>query len=194
MRNSHDWPLYFEKTKDSPARENLQRAIKLFEEENICASAVDIGSGAGNDIRFLLKKGWKIIAFDKDPTSIKMIQNEFGSASNLTLIQADFSQIKFEKVELINCSYVLPFCEVNYFDKLMTLIQENIKPNGRFSGNFFGNHHEWVECTLKTKEEVLEMFKDFEIEYFMETEVDKKSALGVDTHFHNFDLVAKKLI
>lgn len=43
-----------------------------------------------------------------------------------------------------------------------------------------------------SKTEVLELFKDFDIIHFKEIEEDKKTALGVEKHWHIYDVIAKK--
>lgn len=192
MPNNENWPLYLDLTKNAFPRENLIRAIQFFSLENKKGTVIDIGSGAGNDVRFLLYCGWKISGFDSEQVSVEMINKEFGNNPKLKMQHADFKNIKFKPVDLINCSYVLPFCQSEYFDKLMDKIIKNIKSGGRFAGNFFAPNHSWTDCTLKSKDEVQAYFTDFEIEYFLETENDRKSALGEDTHFHNFDIVARK--
>jgi tellurite methyltransferase len=192
MPNNEDWPKYIELSRNSGPRENLVRAMDLFSIEKIKGTAIDLGAGAGNDIRYLLNLDWNIIGFDFESSSVEIINTEFAANTKFKMYQADFKEIKFKPVELINCSYVLPFCETDYFEKLMSKIIKNIKSGGRFAGNFFAPNHSWTNCTLKSKEEVLTYFKDFEIEYFHETEIDRKSAMGEDIHFHNFDVVAKK--
>ena len=42
------------------------------------------------------------------------------------------------------------------------------------------------------KEEVLALFKNFDIIHFKEIEVDKKTALGVEKHWHIYVVIAKK--
>lgn len=61
---------------------------------------------------------------------------------------------------------------------------------------FFGTKDSWVEIKPKmvflSKTEVLELFKDFDIIHFKEIEEDKKTALGVEKHWHIYDVIAKK--
>lgn len=192
MSNDANWPLYFEKTKNGNPRENLVRVIDLFQNENFKGVCLDIGSGAGNDIHFLLEKGWKVLAFDPEVESQRIIQERFPNQSKLQFSRASFKEIPWEMVDLINCSYVLPFCEKEYFDTLMHKIVSHIKPGGRFSGNFFGPHHSWNHLCLVNKDEALSFFKDFELEYINEIEEDKISALGDEVYFHNIDLVGRR--
>ena len=104
---------------------------------------MDIGSGAGNDVLYLLEKGWKVLAFDPEEESQRIIQERFSNQPNLQFTRANFKEIPWEMVDLINCSFVLPFCEQEYFDSLMHNIVSNIRPDGRFSRNFFGPNHSW---------------------------------------------------
>ena len=68
--------------------------------------------------------------------------------------------------------------------------------NGYFVGNFFGNNDKWKstkeEITFFTKEQVIELFKDFEIIEFKEVERDDFTGLGKMKHWHIFNVIAKK--
>jgi SAM-dependent methyltransferase len=192
MSNDYNWPLYFEKTQNGKPRENLVRALDLFARENFHGLCMDIGSGAGNDISYLLDKGWKVIAFDPEEDSQRIIHERFPSHPNLNFTKASFKEISWEMVDLINCSYVLPFCEKDYFDTLMQNIITHVKPGGRFAGNFFGPRHGWNHLNLVSKEKALSYFSNFNIEYIHEVEEDKISALDEEIFFHNIDLVARK--
>ena len=192
MPNDYNWPLYFEKTQNGKPRENLVRALDLFAKENFHELCMDIGSGAGNDISYLLDKGWKVIAFDPEEDSQRIIHERFPSHPNLNFTKASFKEISWEMVDLINCSYVLPFCEKDYFDTLLQNIITHVKPGSRFAGNFFGPRHGWNHLNLVSKEKALSYFSNFNIEYIHEVEEDKISALDEEIFFHNIDLVARK--
>lgn len=192
ISNDDNWPLYFEKTRNGNPRENLVRVIDLFDKENFQGLCMDLGSGAGNDISYLLDKGWKVIAFDPEEESKRIIHERFPNQSNLQFTRASFKEISWEMVDLINCSFVLPFCEKEYFDTLMQNIVTHVKPGGRFAGNFFGPRHGWNHLNLVSKEKALSYFSNFEIEYIHEVEEDKISALGEEIYFHNIDVVGRR--
>ena len=63
-------------------------------------------------------------------------------------------------------------------------------------GTFFGIKDLWVETKPKVvfllKEEVLALFKNFDIIHFEEIEEDRKTALGVKKHWDIYDVIAKK--
>ena len=192
LSNEANWPLYFEKTRYGNPRENLVRVIELFDKENFQGVCMDIGSGAGNDVLYLLEKGWKVLAFDPEEESQRIIQERFSNQPNLQFTRANFKEIPWEMVDLINCSFVLPFCEKEYFDSLMDIIVSNIRPDGRFSGHFFGSNHSWNHLCLVSKKKALSYFHEFDLEYINEIEEDKISALGEDIYFHNIDVVGRK--
>ena len=61
---------------------------------------------------------------------------------------------------------------------------------------FFGIKDSWVETKPKVvfllKEEVLALFKNFDIIHLKEIEEDRKTALGVEKHWHIYVVIAKK--
>ena len=68
--------------------------------------------------------------------------------------------------------------------------------DGYFVGNFFGLNDSWVnikpKMTFLSKEEVLALFKDFDIVDFKEIERDGKTAIGKIKHWHTYEIIAKK--
>lgn len=108
----------------------------------------------------------------------------------------NFESLELEKNNLIVANYCLPFCNKNNFEELWNKINDSILKDGYFVGNFFGNNDEWKstkeEITFLTKEQVIELFKDFEIIEFKEVEKDGATGLGKMKHWHIFDVIAKK--
>lgn len=68
--------------------------------------------------------------------------------------------------------------------------------DGYFVGNFLGLNDSWVEknknMIFLSKNQVLELFNDFEIVYFKEIEKDSKTAFGVEKHWHIYEIIAQK--
>jgi SAM-dependent methyltransferase len=193
MSNDSDWNKYFKITYKNAPREMVQKTMLKFLLENKKGKVIDIGAGAGNDVRYMLYTGWKVKAIDKEIGSIKSLEKSFKNHPDLDIQCASFEEMKLEKVDWINASYVLPFCEKKYLDILMKNIASKIKKNGRFSGNFFGKKHSWNHLALCSKSKVLSYFTDFEIEYFKETKEQKKSTFGEDVFFHNYDIIARRI-
>lgn len=101
-----------------------------------------------------------------------------------------------EKNNLVVANFSLPYCNKNNFKELWDKIDESILKDGYFAGNFFGDNDEWKNkkegMTFLTKEQVMELFKDYEIIDFKEVEKDGTTALGKKKHWHIFNIIAKK--
>lgn len=69
--------------------------------------------------------------------------------------------------------------------------------DGYFVGNFFGLNDSWAFVKKKmvflSKNQIIKIFKDFEIVDFQENEKDAKTGLGKIKHWHTFEIIAKKV-
>ena len=78
----------------------------------------------------------------------------------------------------------------------MNIINNSILKDGYFVGNFFGINDEWKkskeEMVFLSKDEVLELFTEFEIIEFKEIEKDGTTGLGEIKHWHIFNVIARK--
>lgn len=83
------------------------------------------------------------------------------------------------------------------FKELWNKIDDSILKDGYFVGNFFGDNDEWKSTkewmTFLTKEQVIELFKGFEIIEFKEVEKDDFTGLGKMKLWHIFNVIAKKI-
>ena len=111
-------------------------------------------------------------------------------------LRQKFEKIELKKNNLVIANFSLPFCNKNNFKELWNKINDSILKDGYFVGNFFGNNDEWKsikeEMTFLTREQVIELFKDFEIIEFKEVEKDGTTGLGKMKHWHIFNVIAKK--
>lgn len=191
MRNAFS---YYEKTKNSNIPENLRMFMNMKVEPGIC---IDLGCGAGRDSRFLIKNGWKVIAIDKEDTE-KMIRSSLQEEEQnyLEFIKQDFeNNIILQSCNLLVANSSLSFCNRKNFDDLWNKIVESISKDGYFVGNFFGINDSWANrpnMTFFTKEEVIKLFSSFEIINFKEVAKNGKTALGIEKHWHVFNVIAKK--
>lgn len=186
---------YYKNTKNIPPNYITQKFIKLKIKPT---NAIEIGCGAGRDTEYLIKNGWNVLAIDKeDVKSIITSRLSKEEQKNCKFSKQEFENLQLEKTNLIVANFSLPFCNQNQFVKLWNKINESILKNGYFVGNFFGNNDEWKkqeeEMTFLTKEQVIELFKNFEIIDFKEVEKDCFNGLGIMKHRHIFNVIAKKL-
>lgn len=185
---------YYEKTKNSNIPENLRMFMNMKVEPGIC---IDLGCGAGRDSKFLIKNGWKVIAIDKEDTE-KMIRSSLQEEEQnyLKFIKQDFeNNIILQSCNLLVANSSLSFCNRKNFDYLWKKIVDSISKDGYFVGNFFGINDSWANrpnMAFFTKEEVIKLFSSFKIINFKEVAKNGKTALGVEKHWHVFNVIAKK--
>lgn len=199
--SSSNWGNYYQLTANSPPRETLVLALSKFKDiDPKKLFAIDLGSGAGNDVIGILNHGWgRVMAVDREQQSIDYIQKMAPPSSNYKLqtLVSSFEKLpQLPQADLINASYSLPFCHPFYFAKTWKTITDSIHIGGRFSGNFFGKRDDWSrnnEMTFFSKADLELLFKDFEIEYFSEVEKDGYTASGHQKHWHEFFIIAKKI-
>ena len=69
--------------------------------------------------------------------------------------------------------------------------------NGYFIGTFLGEKDSWKESRDKMKffkkNQVLELFNEFQIIELQEIEMDKETAIGEFKHWHIYAVIAKKV-
>ena len=186
---------YYNNTKNIPPNYITQKFIKLKIKPT---NAIELGCGAGRDTEYLIKNGWNVLAIDKEYVkSIITSRLSKEEQKNCKFSKQEFENLQLEKTNLIVANFSLPFCNQKQFEKLWNKINESILKNGYFVGNFFGNNDEWKkqeeEMTFLTKEQVIELFKNFEIIDFKEVEKDCFNGLGIMKHRHIFNVIAKKL-
>ena len=194
------WEKHYKKVeqKNLLPSATLEIAIDLFDKEKIdLKTAWDLGCGNGIDSIALIKNGWQVTAIDNQTQAIEKLKSTISEkdTAKLTLINDNFEVIKLPNVLLVNASFSLPFCKPENFDALWKKIAESILPNGRFAGHFFGVNDSWAsdpEKTFLTKEQILNLFKNFDLEYFEEVQKIGKLIDGKEKKWHVFHIVSKK--
>ena len=193
-----DWKNYYEQTKNRPPSKLLIKALPFVKDKDC---ALDLGSGALKDSKYLLSEGFKEVrAVDKEP----LPEDTASNISDIKDQRFHFTQSAFEKFEfpsnkfdLINASYSLPFILPDRFLMVWNSIKNSLKNGGVFTGQFFGVKDEWNtsknNMTFHTLEEAKNLFKDFEILDFEEEEKDGQTADGQAKHWHVFHMIARKL-
>lgn len=166
---------YYDNTESEKPRNNVQYLI----EEVKCnpGKAIELGCGAGNDTVYLIKNNWNVLAIDRESLEeriAKRLNDE--ELEKFRFQRQDFESLELEKSNLIVSNYCLPFCNKDKFEELWNKIKKSVINKGYFVGNFFGMNDSWnrvkPEMVFLSREQVMELFKDFEIIIFKETEKD----------------------
>ncbi|MFA7216568.1 MAG: class I SAM-dependent methyltransferase [Candidatus Paceibacterota bacterium] len=192
--SENTWKEYFERTKDIKPRPLLVKAVDFVNDKN---EALDLGSGALNDVKFLVSKGFKHInAVDSKPLAQDIIQNfppEIVSYVISTFEDFDFVE---DKYDLINAQYSLPFNPQNTFERVFKSITSSLKTGGILTGQFFGEKDEWNvpdhKMNFQTREQAEKFLNGLEIIDFKEEEADRPTAKGDMKHWHVFHFIVRK--
>lgn len=186
---------YYDNTTFDYPRKNVKYFI-----ENIKAKpgkAIELGCGTGNDTIYLIKKGWNVLSIDREDVETRISKRlNKEELKNFSFQKQEFESIKLGKSNLIVANNSLSFCQKDKFKELWDKIKKSISNKGYFIGNFFGIKDEWnvenSQMIFLTKEQVLELFTDFEIICFKDIEKDMLIGLGKMKHWHVFNIIAKK--
>lgn len=180
------WGDYFRKTKGNPRPllvEALSYAVKG-------GKALDLGSGAGNDTRYLQERGYSVISVDSSSKVKEYVPDA---------VISTFEEYPFPKNEfvIVNAQFALPFCSPEKINNVVTSIKASLIPGGVFVGQFFGPEDSWSgnpEMNFQTKDQVKNFFSDFELLKLVETKKEAETALGEPHFWHVFHVIARKKI
>ena len=187
---------YYENTEEALPHKNVQKFIGM---KTKVGNAIDLGCGMGRDTIFLIKNNWNVTAIDREDTKDiikkRLDQDEL---KRFKFSCQNFEDIKLEKNDLVISNFSIPYCNKDFFDEFWKKIVESININGYFVGNFWGINDSWSNIKNKmiflSKEQVMELFEDFNVIDFQENEYDGKTGLGKIKHWHTYNIIAKKVI
>lgn len=200
-KTSDSWNAFQKDKKRNVASNAAKKALELFASRK--GFAIDIGCGAGADSLLMLDADWKVMALDYNTLGINIVYEglEGERKGNLIIVEDRFENMKLPICNWLNASFALPFVQAKDYPEVWKKVKDAIEIGGRFSGTFFGNKDSWAhgntKKTFHTKEQVMELFKDFEIEWFEEREHEGKSidSEGIEhpKHWHTFEVVSRKI-
>jgi membrane dipeptidase len=184
------WGRYFAVAGDDP-RPTLLDALARFDSPGL---AVDLGAGTGRDTAELLRRGWRVVAIDREGEAVERL-NALGAEPQLETRLARFEASEWPACDLVNASFALPFCPPEVFPELWARIVASLRPGGRFSGQLFGDHDDWAGSgvVVLTRDELRTLLAPFEVEVLEEFDDDGTTAVGTRKHWHVYHLVARKL-
>ncbi len=155
---------------------------------------VDLGCGSGNDTVYMLKKGKRVTAIDgslKEEYITSRINDD--EKTRLTLVNSNFENVIIPKSDAILSLFSLPFCKPSEFNNLWSKIDKALDKGGILAANLFGErdwHMNDERVSNHTKEQVLELLRNYEIIKWKEQEYTREVD---DTHWHYYDFVARKI-
>jgi SAM-dependent methyltransferase len=200
LSEESNWSGFYQSIAGREPRPLLARALALFEmglASDTHRQAIDLGCGDGTETLALIEQGWRVLAIDRDPEAIRLVESKIPAEKRgqLQTQNVSFEQARLVAANLVYAGLSLPFCARQHFDAVWRNLTESIRPGGRFAGHFFGDRDTWAAepgMTCLTRQAVASLFDQFEIERFDESEDDRPTALGDPKHWHVFEVIARK--
>lgn len=194
------WSDFYDAVAKRPPRDTLLKALAKFDMgAPVEQDAIDLGCGSGADTREMLRRGWTVLAIDREAEGIERLSLSIPAdqCHRLTTRVVSFEKIsQLPACDLVNASFSLPFCAPVRFDNLWQRVVRALRARGRFAGTLFGERDSWAATermmTFRTREQMNDMLKSFTIEDFIEDERDGRTATGEQKHWHIFHIVARK--
>lgn len=187
--SNHAWREYHKATATNGPRQLLVEALPYTRKRE---HALDLGSGAGNDARFLLEQGFMYVdAVDSSAHAAINLPEE------VHFWQMPFDAFGFpiDTYDLINAQYALPFNGPKTFAAMFTKLAHSLKVDGIFTGQFFGPEDDWSgdpNMTFHSREEIVRLLDGFAIIVEREEKRSGPTALGGDKFWHVFHIIARK--
>src|SRR5262245_49651753 len=184
------WSLYFAVAGDDPRATPLDAPARF----DTAGLAVDLGAGTGRDTAELLRRGWRVIAIDRQPYAIDRL-SPIAPPPQLETRLARFEDAEWPPCDLVNSSFALPFCPPREFPRLWQRIVDSLRPGGRFCGQLFGDRDDWAGSgvVVLTRDELGELLAPFDVERLDEFDQDGQTAVGTRKHWHVYHVVARRL-
>lgn len=199
-KKPYDWKSYYEMLGETPHTASLEKAVTQYCKEK--GDALDIAAGNMRDTKYLLHEGFTVTAIDPSPASVEIaekLQNK-----NLTMVQEVLGRWNFpeDHFSLINAQNILFHFTPESFPRVIANIKKSLKKGGVLCANFIGPNDSWnnpdKHVTILTREQLEDVFLDFDIKEVHETEEDtdpeKVAKVGgkVNKHWHFFAVIAVK--
>lgn len=184
-----NWKNYQESTKKSQPN-----YLTIYANHNfVFQTVIDFGCGSGSDSVYLVKHGKKVLAIDQllepDYFYSRLPKKYY---SSLMFLEGNFEEMRLPKADCVVGLFSLSFCNPSHFEKVWNQIYSSLNSHGVFVGNLFGDRDyrkNRTDINTFTKEEVLNLLKDYDIKKWKEQEYIRDSD---STHWHYFDFVVTK--
>lgn len=162
-----------------------------FLEDKSFATAIDIGCGSGNETVYMVKKGIKVLAIDRelDENNILSRLNE-DEKKNVSFLHSSFEELDLPKADLIIAFFSLPFCDAKEFDNLWKKIYNALNKDGYLVCQLFGDrdyrHSSKIVNTLSKTEigKYLSIYSSLKIE-----EIE---SVKDDNAWHYYNIIVQK--
>ena len=196
-KHTNPFIVYWEDKFHNPKRDFIIQAFEKIPTaipgQTALMLAADISE---KDAILPLQKGYDLIANDTRLIYYDLMIPNYEYYKDKIKIIYDLNFNNMPSLDLVMASFILPFCSSEKFKTTWYSIDQKIKINGYFIGNFFdpdfeifkGNNRNGM--TFHTKQEVLDFFNNYEILKFKEV---KQASIKQNGFEYYYEIFARKI-
>lgn len=188
-----DWSAYYRMTSGRPPRDLVRKGLLAA---GRVGTAVDLGCGDGTETLWLLEQGWQVLAVDREPSAVELVQKRAGGAATLRTAVADLVTDEIPAADLVLACASLPFVPPEAFGDVWRRIRSAAR-GGVLAVHLFGDRDSWASgpsavagMTFHRRAEVEQLLTGLEVVSLDEAEYDGPSGRG-PKHWHRYDIVAR---
>lgn len=194
-----DWNVYFARTENRPPRRTLMHALDAFAAEDGPDErrALDLGCGSGRDTLEILRRGWRVVAIDRQPDALTRLvaRTPPEMAARLETRAASLQDVALPSADLVNASFVLFTLAPDDFGRVWRRMRAALRPGGRLACQLLGPRDSWVAAGRVMGHDrgtVLELSVGLGVELLLEEENDGETPRGGRKHWHVWHVVARR--
>ena len=194
--SDRDFAQYNAAQAERPVRPLARRAAALTVDESAEEGplAIELGSGAGVEARFLAESGFTVHTFDADP-SVEPAMARLSESLPVVHTTTDLEQLpQLPAADLVLSCATLSFVRRSTFLPLWWTLREAMRPRGIVAVDLFGEHDDWAgtDGTFVTRGEIEQLLEGLDVLELEEGEHDGRSFSG-PKHWHTFRVIARRL-
>jgi len=193
MAQDKGWGSYYDKLRDRPPRRTVVAALDAFGERSD-ALAVDLGCGDGRDVIEILRRGWRVVAVDSEPSTPARLAQQIGNPERLEVRVQAFKDLRLEGVDLLHAAYALPFTDPADFPSVWQELRDALNPGGWLAVDLFGDRDDWAHTegmTFLTRSQVEALLQGLDVVLLDEEDEDGHAFTG-PKHWHVFHVLARQ--
>jgi tellurite methyltransferase len=189
-----EWDKYYEIQKDKGPSALLVEAVSYCGQREY---ALDLGAGPLNDTKWLLGRGFHVVAIDSSPTMAKLAS--FINDSRFQPLISSFDDYPFpiETFDLINAHWSLPFEAPQAFGQMFNKLKKALKHSGIFVGQFYGIKDAWnvpkTRMSFHSRDRVEELLSGMEVLKLDEELENIAGVCGQSKLWHVFHVIARRV-
>lgn len=190
-----EWSDYYQSTLSKPLHPLFSILEPHLPEQG---KAIDFGCGVGHAVKWLVEKGWSVVAVDGHEMALEIVHSRL-SGDEKALVETRLSMLEDAVVEsgsydLVVAAYSLFFIESKErLAEVWDRIWDGLKPGGLLLLELLGPNDDWADQLLThSREELDQLLSGWEVLHFEEAEQDGHTSQGIAKHWHVFHVIARK--